>query len=140
MVLFSALVLVQLLVGDRLQQRQQAHADRIEQAFAANSAVLQNMTDAETGIRGFQLTGDKAFLAPYGSGRVGAFQAFDRLSRLSRGPVVRDRLAAQRQAAVHWLDAYAIPIVAAGVADADQSRASRGRQMFDAIRTANSAV
>jgi two-component system phosphate regulon sensor histidine kinase PhoR len=140
MVLFSALVLLQLLVGDRMQQRQQAHADRIELALAANSAVLQNMTDAETGVRGFQLTGDKDFLSPYDSGRVGAFVAFDQLTALSADPVVLARLTTQRQAAVHWLYAYGIPIVNAGVADADDARASRGRQLFDLVRTANAAV
>ena len=31
----------------------------------ANEAVLQYMTDAETGVRGLKLTGEKLFLEPY---------------------------------------------------------------------------
>jgi two-component system phosphate regulon sensor histidine kinase PhoR len=140
MLLFVALVTVQVLVGDRLRAERQRHADRLEQALNANRTVLQNMTDAETGVRGFQLTGERAFLDPYDSGRVGAFTAFDRMSELTRdGDVVR-LVAVERQAAAHWLDAYAYPIVNAGVADADEVRAVRGRALFDLIRAANVGV
>jgi signal transduction histidine kinase/CHASE3 domain sensor protein len=139
-VLFLAVVLVQLVVGDRMQTRQQAHADRIERARNANEAVLQNMTDAETGVRGFQLTGQKTFLAPYDSGRVGAFTAFDEVTAQTADAEVLRLLTVERQAAAHWLYAYAIPIVIAGVADADEARAVRGREMFEEIRAANAAV
>jgi signal transduction histidine kinase len=140
MLLFVALVAVQLFVSDRLQTRQQQHADRIGQALIANGQVLQSMTDAETGIRGFQLTGDKVFLSPYDSGRVGAFTAFDRVAALSSDATVQRFLTAERQAAAHWLYAYATPIVNAGVADAGQPRANRGKQMFDDLRTMNAQV
>ena len=60
LVLFLAVVVLQLMMSDRLQARQQAHASRIARALSANQAVLQHMTDAETGVRGFQLTGEKA--------------------------------------------------------------------------------
>jgi signal transduction histidine kinase/CHASE3 domain sensor protein len=139
-VLFLAVVLVQLVVSDRLQVRQQAHSDRIGQVRNANEAVLQHMTDAETGVRGFQLTGEKAFLAPYDSGRAGAFTALDEVATNTDDPDVLRRLTAERQAAAHWLYAYAIPIVNAGLADADEARAVRGREMFDEIRSANAAV
>jgi two-component system, OmpR family, phosphate regulon sensor histidine kinase PhoR len=139
-VLFLAVVLVQLVVTDRLQTRTQAHSDRLERARNANEAVLQNMTDAETGVRGFQLTGEKIFLTPYDSGRIGAFTAFDEVSARIRGAEVLRLLDVERQRAVHWLYAYAIPIVNAGVADGDEARAVRGRKLFDEIRTANAAV
>src|SRR4051794_41761829 len=86
MLLFVAMVAVQLFVADRLQTQQQRHADRIGRARDANVAVLQHMTDAETGIRGFQLTGQRAFLGPYDTGRVAAFTAFDEVAALSTDP------------------------------------------------------
>jgi signal transduction histidine kinase/CHASE3 domain sensor protein len=145
LVLFLSLVFLQLVVGDRLQDEHTARADRITRAREANRAVLQFMTDAETGVRGFQLTGERKFLEPYESGRVGAFSAFDALDALDgssgdfSGAVGR-LVSEERQAASHWLYAYAIPIVNAGTSDADEARAERGMAMFDRIRTANSDV
>lgn len=84
-------------------------------------------------------TGEKAFLQPYDDGRRGAFTAFDQVAGDTRDPVALRLLYAERQAAVHWLYAYAIPIVNAGVAD-DEPRATRGKEMFDDVRVANARV
>ncbi|GLY99161.1 ATP-binding protein [Actinoplanes sp. NBRC 103695] len=138
--LFVALVLVQLLVSEQLQSAQHRHTERLGEARAANKAVLQHMTDAETGVRGFQLTGDQDFLAPYRSGKVAAFGAFDRVAELSADPEVRRLLTAERSAAAHWLYAYAVPTVNAGVADRDERLAARGKSSFDRIRVANASV
>ena len=140
LVLFLAVVLVQIVVGDRLQTRQRANVERIGRAQDANQAVLQHMTDAETGVRGFQLTGEQMFLDPYDAGRKGAFTAFDAAEGSTSDDAVRRALTAERRAAAHWLYAYAIPIVNAGVADRDDRRAARGKEMFDEIRTSNAAV
>jgi two-component system phosphate regulon sensor histidine kinase PhoR len=139
LVLFLSLVFVQLVVGDRLQDERTARADRITRAREANRAVLQFMTDTETGVRGFQLTGSRNFLEPYESGRVGALGA---LSAVEEDPdsEVQRLVGEERQAASRWLYAYAIPIVNAGTANADEGLAGRGKDMFDKIRTANSAV
>jgi CHASE3 domain sensor protein len=138
LVLFLALVFLQLVVGDRLRDEHTARADGITRAREANRAVLQFMTDAETGVRGFQLTGRRQFLEPYDSGRAAAFTAFDALD--TGDSEVQRLVGVERQAAAHWLYAYAIPIVNAGVADADEGRAERGKEMFDLVRTANSDV
>jgi signal transduction histidine kinase/CHASE3 domain sensor protein len=140
LLLFLALVFLQLVVQDRLQDEHTTRADRITRAREANRAALQFMTDAETGVRGFQLTGARMFLEPYESGRVGAFGALARLEHENTGGQVRRLVGAERQAASQWLYAYAIPIVNAGTSDADGDRAERGKEMFDRIRTANSDV
>lgn len=140
LVLFLALVFVQLVVGDRLRDEHAERADGITRTREANRAALQLMTDAETGVRGFQLTGRRTFLEPYESGRAGAFAAFDSVEAEKPGGEVRRLLSEERQAASQWLYAYAIPIVNAGTADADEGRAERGKEMFDRIRTANSDV
>ena len=140
LVLFLALVFLQLVAGERLRDQHAARADRITRSREANRAALQYMTDAETGVRGFQLTGGKKFLEPYDSGRAGAFTAFDDLAAGNTDGEVRRLVGVERQAAAHWLYAYAIPIVNAGVADADESRADRGKAMFDQLRNANADV
>jgi two-component system, OmpR family, phosphate regulon sensor histidine kinase PhoR len=139
LVLFLALVFLQLVIGGRMRDEHTARADEITRAREANRAVLQFMTDAETGVRGFQLTGERKFLEPYESGRAGAFSALATAGE-DRDSEVRRLVSEQRQAASQWLYAYAIPIVNAGQADTDEGRAERGKELFDRIRTANSDV
>jgi signal transduction histidine kinase/CHASE3 domain sensor protein len=138
--LFLGVVLVQVLVGDRLRDEYAQRRDRIDRVRAANVAVLQHLTDAETGVRGFQLVGERAFLAPYDSGWAGAVAALGEAEAANRDAGVARLLAGERQAAADWLDAYAVPIVRAGVADADPVRTTRGREMFDRFRAANTGV
>src|SRR5947207_7382679 len=42
-----------------------AQTQAVHETGRANDAVLQALTDAETGVRGYQLTGDPAFLQPH---------------------------------------------------------------------------
>jgi two-component system phosphate regulon sensor histidine kinase PhoR len=137
---FLTYMVAQIVVGERLQNRHTARAARLESARDANTAVLQHMTDAETGVRGFQLTGEKEFLAPYEEGRVGAFTAFDAVAAGTPDPDVQRLLARQRASASQWLVAYATPIVNDGTADPDSPLTRRGKQLFDRIRSDNAAV
>ncbi len=62
-----AIIVIALLSYQSLQQRSEA-AQKLMQALSASadlSALLAFFTDAETGQRGFLLTGDEAYLAPY---------------------------------------------------------------------------
>ena len=138
--LFLAIVTVQLVAGDRLETRHARRADRVERARDASTAALQHLTDAETGVRGFQLTGRPLFLQPYEQGRVGAFTSYDAVASHTSDPDVLRLLAGERAAASRWLYAYAIPIVNAGVADPDFSQTQRGKELFDEVRAANAAV
>ena len=45
--------------------------------------ILLVMVDAETGQRGFVVTGDEAFLEPYRSATAAVDRSFDRLRKLS---------------------------------------------------------
>ncbi|MGX6606428.1 ATP-binding protein [Micromonosporaceae bacterium Da 78-11] len=140
LVLFVALVTLQFAIGDRMQTQHQQRAARLAQALRANQAVLQYMTDAETGVRGFQLTGHQLFLEPYDSGRVGAVVALDELAASSDDAELLRLLAVERAAAAAWLYAYAIPLVNAGTADTGVARAAQGKDLFDRIRTSNADV
>jgi two-component system, OmpR family, phosphate regulon sensor histidine kinase PhoR len=139
-VLFLALVLTQLVVSDRLRAGRAVLIERMDRIREVNHAVLQAMTDAETGVRGFQLTGERGFLAPYESGRQQAFQALDELGDSVEHAELRRLVTAERRAAAQWLHAYGVPIVNAGVVDADSVRVVRGKQMFEQVRQANAAV
>ncbi|MEV4703086.1 ATP-binding protein [Actinoplanes sp. NPDC049316] len=138
--LFLAVVTVQLVAGDRLQTRHAERAERLERARDANTAALQHMTDAETGVRGFQLTGRTLFLEPYEQGRVGAFTSFDEITANASDPGVLRLVALERAAAAQWLYAYATPIVNAGEADPRFPQTQRGKELFDELRAANAAV
>ncbi|GAA3341124.1 hypothetical protein GCM10020358_31290 [Amorphoplanes nipponensis] len=140
LVLFVGVVVTQFLVADRLQGRHEQRVARVEAARDANNAVLQNMTDAETGVRGFQLTGDQRFLEPYDAGRIGAFRAFDEVAARTTDPAALRLLTAERTAASRWLYAFAYPVVNAGVADPGFTQTTRGKQLFDELRAANAAV
>ncbi|XVV09410.1 ATP-binding protein [Actinoplanes sp. CA-131856] len=138
--LFLVLIIGQFVVSDRLRVEHMGHTERVDVLHDTNQAVMQQMTNAETGVRGYQLTGDEAFLQPYDSGRSAAFAALDNLAAIVDDPEVSRLLQSQREAAENWLYAYAIPIVNAGGADADAARLARGKELFDGLRTANSDV
>lgn len=140
LLLFLTLIVAHFAVTERQRLQHENHVLRIDVARATNHAVLQYMTDAETGLRGFQLTGDQTFLEPYGSGREGAFSALQRMAADPLDAETARLLRAERQAAEGWLYGYAIPIVNAGTADADPVRALRGKDLFDRLRTANADV
>jgi len=81
LVLFTAFLVVQFGVGARLRDDHDRRSARIIAAREANRLALQRMTDAETGVRGYQLTGERLFLEPYQSGRGAALAALSRAAR-----------------------------------------------------------
>ncbi|GAA0565473.1 hypothetical protein GCM10010172_56260 [Paractinoplanes ferrugineus] len=138
--LFLALVTLQLVVGDRLQTQHADRMARIDWMADSNRSILQFMTDAETGVRGFQLTGDIDYLRPYDTGRAGAFVELTRLIARAPDAGIEKLVGDERVAVDRWLYGYAIPIVNAGVVDTDAARAAHGKALFDQLRTANGAA
>ena len=128
---------------------QQRSADRVLQVegpvLAADRAALQAMTDAETGIRGYLLTKDESFLAPYRSGTQSFSQDIDRA--ITRAGDMGDHgrtqtmLRAEKAAAENWLTTWAKPMVdsatAAANVTADQQQ---GKELFDAYRAVHQTV
>lgn len=125
---------------------QQRSADRVLQVegpvLAADRTALQSMTDAETGIRGYLLTKDGSFLAPYRSGTQGFAQEIDRA--ITRAGNMGDHgrtqamLRAEKATAERWLITWAKPVVdSASVAPAAQQQ---GKALFDSYRAVHQAV
>ncbi|GIE30791.1 hypothetical protein Ait01nite_038360 [Actinoplanes italicus] len=139
-VLFVILLVVQFGAGSRLRADQEDRIDRVTRAEIANDRVLQRMTDAETGIRGFQITGQEAFLEPYERGWTAALTALDDVATGVDGTGTHRLLDREREAARLWLDRYALPIVDSGMVAGNQTHSVYGKQLFDEFRLVNAAV
>ncbi|PRH80525.1 histidine kinase [Streptomyces solincola] len=109
---------------------------------ALNNAVRLEtaLVNQETGIRGYGLSGDPAFLQPYRQGLTDEKAAVGQLRKLladdGRGRAELDDVLAK---AALWQDSVAEPVAAAppgqAVPQAAQ-QAARGRDAFNALRTA----
>lgn len=125
-------------LGDAFEGQLQRSAD----AARANQRMLQDLTDVETGIRGYQLTGDPLFLEPFRTGA--ADYPLARAAAVRAAPDDRTRVLVrdQDQLAQRWLAQVALPISALppGYPGIDADRSARGKELFDAVRAANAAV
>ena len=76
-------------------------ADRVSHSIAVREGAerfLGHARDAETGQRGYLLTGDIAYLAPFTSGRAAALPELDALDRLVEDdPSQKERIARTRE-------------------------------------------
>jgi two-component system phosphate regulon sensor histidine kinase PhoR len=115
---------------------------RFEPQHQAHDAALQGLTDAETSVRGYRLSGDPAFLAPYWSGKA-AYQAeLQFATNLAQDPQVRRLLAEERRVAEAWVDGYAGPLASTPPhrLGADHALEARhGKALFDEVRAAHEA-
>ena len=117
--------------------------DEILPAVDANEAVLQHMTDAETGLRGWVATDDETFLEPYRSARSQVVREQLRLQQYAeQHPDLRRDVARQDAAVEDWFATYAEPRLdlPAGPANVSHQRFLVGKQKFDQVRAANAAV
>jgi two-component system, OmpR family, phosphate regulon sensor histidine kinase PhoR len=112
-------------------------------ASDANAAALTYMLDAETGIRGYALTGAPAALAPYRHAVRNILPAIDTV-RTTLHDVDDDSvdadIMAERRLAATWIDTVARRAVVDVAAARQQTEAASARRSFDAFRRANAAV
>ncbi len=108
-------------------------------AIAANRTVRQSLTDVETGIRGFQLTGNRQFLQPYEQAKQPLADAFAALDLAATDdPPLADLVRRQHETATIWLEQYGRPAVdGRGTSLASQQAA---KAAFDSYRAANTEV
>ncbi len=131
------------------QGRQQAEVTRVAMAgqglALANDNVLVSLLDAETGQRGFLLTGRDSYLAPYddAAGRLPAV-----LGRMDRFAVVlpeqRPAVARIRQLADAKLQELAATIqlrrTSGSAAPTELVNTDRGKQVMDELRSVQAGV
>jgi PAS domain S-box-containing protein len=91
-------------------------------------------TDRETGLRGYELTHDRASLAPEIIGRVQLRHKLDSLGALTRlDPAQAQRVRAIEAALARWEKEFAEPTLVSG---ASGQRMLAGKPLFDQVRTA----
>jgi signal transduction histidine kinase/CHASE3 domain sensor protein len=108
-------------------------------ASTAEAQGREAMIDMETGLRGYLLTGDRAFLAPYTAGRASYTRAHAQLAALPLDRRLSALVAASHQAAVRWQQDFAEPAVGGG-GSTDAGTQARAKAQFDAFRSASDAV
>lgn len=115
----------------------------LQPAVSANNAVLQDMTDAETGVRGWGLSGEESALEPYR-------EALERLpgdqevlrEYAADDPGVGRLVAKFEDAAQAWLDDYAVPRVnrPGGEGTFQQAAFDIGKARFDELRADHAQI
>ena len=132
-----------LLAAHHLTTARNRVVDRVD--IATNTAlVLTNaMVNQETGVRGFVLGGNDAFLDPYHSGVTDARRSLVQLDALARREDAGDLrvdLAAVRRAIDGWETTYALPtmerIHRLGAGHVEPAAVAAGKARFDAVRAA----
>jgi signal transduction histidine kinase len=117
----------------RLTEARTALLDDIGPAVRANQDLSLALVNQETGIRGFALTGDDSYLAPYRDGVAAQAAALAVLrEHLGAQPGTAARVYAVERAAQAWRTGYAEAVIAAPVGAAPAP--SVGKDLFDALR------
>ncbi|WP_406143576.1 ATP-binding protein [Streptomyces sp. NBC_01012] len=127
------------LVLSRISDRTTDLVDRIQPARSASFQLQNALLDQEGGVRGFALTGDTSFLAPYEEGMRTERERLSRVRALVRGeePYTGDldRLA---RASEQWRRIRAEPLIAAvrtgGPTVDTAAPVLRSKAEFDAMR------
>jgi signal transduction histidine kinase len=146
LVIFGALVVivaVGAVLGGEILSRNSAASDRItEHLSPAQSEAFQLqavMIDQETGARGYALTADPQFLAPYTEGQAAEAKSAARIRKLlpDEQDLLRD-LDRVEAAGASWRRDYADPLIA-GITPGDprpvdRASANEGKKVFDQIR------
>lgn len=153
-VLLALLILVCLAAIGVLQIQANA-SDRVIRAntpaFEANRQVLQDMTDAETGLRGYEVSRDSELLAPYLGAHARTLKTLTTLhDKVGLG--IRDDLGAAQYAALEDAQRVAVERWWTHAASAEQAvlqgestaavaaRAVQGKALFDTFRASNAAL
>ena len=132
-------------VGRVLSVRQFDSLSKVTQPLIdANAAYLQELTNAQTGERGYRLTRDPQFLEPYDNA-LPRLKVLEQRLRVSRvGGTELHRLVLEEIARAHeWLDGFAKPLVEQIMENPSADLrfdSGRGKALFDAFRESNAEV
>jgi signal transduction histidine kinase len=144
-VALTALSVILLLAGLALvvvlHQADRALSDQTQRTFPARvaaSQLLTSLVDQETGLRGYALTGDQDFLAPYRQGLVDEQRARADLDRfVLPGDPARLALLTVDAAITAWRDQYASLRTAGTTGSGSDSTIQFGQQLFGRVRQTN---
>ncbi len=137
LVVAAAGLVIGVLALKRLSDARVLLVDQIDPAVVSAERLETALVDEETGVRGYALSGNAAFLRPYRLGRAEEEKAYTALMGLAAAGAVgplRVDLDRARTAAVTWRDRYAEPTVRALDTAAPVPSPAEGKRLFDALR------
>ena len=142
----ALLILAVIVVGLALtanatvNDRRRLVVDRIAPAQLAATDLANALINEETGVRGFIITRQPGFLAPYRQGIAAEERDYGRLLALLRGSAARYALNAEsvRSRAEAWQRAFVMPVL--GGTRPTAALDSEGKALFDSIRASLSAL
>ena len=112
-------------------------ARHAEQVLAASSELERRVIDLETGLRGYLITGDEAFLSPYLGARDSIPAKLEGLQELIRVPAQAARARELATAIDTYMRTYAAPLRANGLSmtpDDVVDATAAGRAKMDDLR------
>ena len=135
-----ALLLLAALLGLQLRQTVNALAktEKTDVAISDTQALLRLMVDQESGLRGYQVTGNFAFLQPYNDARGRIREEFQKLSKTVADPVVRGEVAELARLYGRWQSDFAGPLIGMGESSSlsrDDAFNILGKSEMDDIRS-----
>ncbi|HTA13149.1 MAG TPA: ATP-binding protein [Solirubrobacteraceae bacterium] len=130
---------VALVVNQRLSDRRHVVLDQVEPALQASLRLENGLIDQETGVRGFLLTGESAFLQPFYSGHRAEQQAYAALRAQAR--IAPSRLLAALEAVRARAHAWRMEVVEPSLVHERRvgrslAASALGKERFDAVRRA----
>lgn len=111
-----------------------------DQSISQTNFVGRLIVDEESGLRGFEVTGEPGFLAPYEQASKAVPAAFDKLEALKLNESEHQLIAQLRADHEIWLESYARPVIAMTLAQGDASGVRdlglnlHGKQLMDKVR------
>ncbi len=110
--------------------------DQVGPARRAALSLESALVNQETGVRGYVITADSSFLAPYRDGLRQETRALAtlRANEHATGPGVAAELAMVGAASRAWEHRYAVPALASPATHRSVAVDLRGKQLFDAVR------
>ncbi|MBR7833435.1 CHASE3 domain-containing protein [Actinospica durhamensis] len=133
-VLFSVIGAVLL---DRASQASDTLVNRVGPARTALVDMEGALTDEETGVRGYLLSGESDFLQPYTEGQTQEVQDTAQIkSLLADSPAALAQLASVQRAVAAWRSDYAVPFIAAARAkkSVPDTEIAASKTAFDHLR------
>jgi two-component system sensor histidine kinase/response regulator len=135
--LIVAGIFVLLLISVVAQRNQNDRARRTSDLLVQADVVERSTVDLETGLRGFLITRQPAFLQPYTQARERLGAELAVLERTAAGQLELAEITLIRSSIVHYINGYAEPLVAtAGHLSPRRvvEATARGKQMLDRLR------
>jgi PAS domain S-box-containing protein len=108
--------------------------DHAEEVIADSRELMRNMTNMETGIRGYYLTGDRTFLEPFVASKSNVFRELELVEKLTADePEVHRRLAEVREFDLKWIN-YADQLKDRPAGPLSSEEYATGKELMDQIR------